>query len=190
MSCVGHDDLFRPSAERVRSGLAGELAAAYRDHGSAVSRLARSLCGSSAAEDVVQDVFFKLWSNPQRYDPARGSLRALLMTMTHHRAVDYVRSSESSRRREERWLSSPDPLPSDVERQIMDDDLSRRILAAIDALPPREKAAIMTTYYGRCTYREAAIVLGESEGTVKSRIRSGLTRLATALSDATSAAPS
>ncbi len=190
MSAVRHDDPVPRSVAQAGTVVELELAAAYRDHRGAVFSIARSMCGPIAAEDVVQDVFLDLWSNLGRYDPSRGSLRTLLVIMAHHRAVDYLRSNESWRRRDQRWFSSSEQSPSDVEGQIIDNDMSRRILAAIGTLPPREKEAILTAYYEECTYREAAVALGESEGTVKSRIRSGLTRLATALSDTARVAPS
>ena len=58
------------------------------------------------AEDVVQDVFLRLWNRPGSYDPARGSLRSYLLTMTYGRSVDIVRS-ESSRHTSSRRMTSP-----------------------------------------------------------------------------------
>ena len=81
--------------------------------------------------------------------------------------------------------SSADVGPTDVERQIVVKVHSKRILAALDQLPLDEGQAIVTVYYGQRSYREAAITLGESERTVKLRVRSGLRRLA-ALNDALS----
>src|SRR6202035_1889221 len=79
------------------------LAEAYRRHGGAVYGLARRvLNNSSEAEDVTQEVFLRLWNQPDRFDPARGSLRSFLLAQTHGRAVDAVRASSSRRQREAR----------------------------------------------------------------------------------------
>ena len=74
------------------------LAEAYRRHAGAVFGLAKRLLGGKAlAEEVVQEVFLRLWNDADRFDPDRGSLRSFLLTNTHGRAVDMLRS-ETSRR--------------------------------------------------------------------------------------------
>ena len=74
------------------------LAEAYRRHGGAVFGLAkRVLNNPTEAEDVTQEVFLRLWNQPDRFDPARGSLRSFLLAQAHGRAVDAVRSSSSRR---------------------------------------------------------------------------------------------
>src|SRR3954454_14583923 len=79
------------------------LAEAYRRHGGAVFGLARRLLGDPAiAEELVQEVFLRLWNQPEKFDPARGSLRAYLLAHCHGRSVDVLRSDSSRRRREER----------------------------------------------------------------------------------------
>src|SRR5262249_17966822 len=65
----------------------------YRRHGGTVYALARRILGADGrAEEVTQDVFVDLWNRPERYDPARGSLRSFLVTVAHGRAVDVLRS--------------------------------------------------------------------------------------------------
>src|SRR4030081_2042451 len=76
------------------------LAEAYRRHAGAVFALARRLLQeTSAAEEVVQEVFLRLWNAPDKFDPDRGSLRSYLLAQTHGRAVDTLRSDISRRRR-------------------------------------------------------------------------------------------
>jgi len=108
--------------------------------------------------------------------------------MARNRAVDLVRSGEARRQREHR--SSFGPAPAAVEDLIEEKDTNSQILGALDTLPPREKEAIVTAFYGACTYREAAAVLNQSEGTVKSRIRAGLRRLAADLDESSGLVPS
>ena len=75
------------------------LAEAYRRHAGAVYGLARRLLfETSLAEEVVQEVFIRLWNNPDRFDSDRGTLRSYLLAQTHGRSVDLLRS-ESARRR-------------------------------------------------------------------------------------------
>ena len=77
------------------------LAETYRRHGSAVYGLAcRVLNNASEAEDVAQEVFLRLWNQPDRFDPSRGNLRSYLLTQSHARAVDTIRSLNAARRRE------------------------------------------------------------------------------------------
>lgn len=162
------------------------LVEAYRDHSSAVHGLAARVCGQSGADDVTQEVFIRLWRQPERFDSARGSLRTFLLTMTPNRAVDRLRSAGARSDREGRYVRL-DPTPSDdVEADALSGVASQQILAALDGLPPSERDAIVTAFYGRCTYHEAARLLGEPTGTVKGRIRSGLRHLAAELRDSTS----
>src|ERR1700674_4258200 len=84
------------------------LAEAFRRHGGAVYGLAhRVLRDPVAAEEVVQEVFLRLWNAPDRFDAERGSMRSFLLAQAHGRAVDLVRSDTSRRRREERAARGP-----------------------------------------------------------------------------------
>src|SRR6478735_11198750 len=79
------------------------LAEAYRRHAGAVFGLSRRLLNDAAmAEEIVQEVFLRLWNEPEKFDPERGSLRAYLLAHCHGRSVDRLRSDTSRRLREER----------------------------------------------------------------------------------------
>ena len=91
------------------------LAEIYDQYASFVYGLALRVIGDArAAEDVSQDVFVGLWERPAAFDPDRGSLRTWLGTLTHRRAVDYVRREEARRRRAERDAARAVTAP-DVE---------------------------------------------------------------------------
>jgi len=159
-------------------GQAAWVAAAYRDHSRAVFNVALWVCGPGHAEDVTQEVFLRLWRHPDRFDPSRGSMRTYLLTIARHCSLDMVRQGHARRNRELRAARLEDTPAEDMDGRIEQNEVSRRIHEAVDALPPNEKTAIVTAFYGECTYTQAALVLGEAEGTVKSRIRAGLGRLA------------
>ncbi len=159
------------------------LAEAYRRHAGAVFGLAsRVLNDRTLGEEVVQEVFLRLWDQPDRFDPQRGSLRSYLLAQCHGRAVDLVRSESSRKAREERQQRQQAEAGYDVEHEVWDIVVADHVAEALALLPEGERQAIELAYFGGKTYREVALELGQPEGTVKTRIRSGLRRLRTGLS--------
>jgi RNA polymerase sigma-70 factor (ECF subfamily) len=161
------------------------LAEAYRRHAGAVYGLSKRLLSDHArAEEIVQEVFVRLWNQPERFDPERGTLRSFLLAQTHGRSVDVIRSDVARRKREERESLEQAEGGYDLAREVWDMALAGHVREALEVLTPGERAAIELAYFGGRTYREAADELGEAEGTVKSRIRVGLKRLRSELSAA------
>jgi RNA polymerase sigma-70 factor (ECF subfamily) len=162
----------------VASGSSEALAEIYRRYGAAVWGLCVRVCrDAELAREVCQTVFCDLWAAPSRYEPARGGFRAWLLAQSHGRAVDAVRSEAARRRREERAAALGRPTWFEAEAEALLGVLRSAVQSAIERLPSAERDAILLTYLGGRTYRDAAALLGEPEGTVKSRIRSGLSRL-------------
>lgn len=158
------------------------LAEVYRRHGGAVHGLAKRVVGSdSLADEVTQDVFVDLWKRPERFDPGRGALRTFLLTSAHGKAVDIVRSESARRSREEKTARETVDSGYDLDRYAWDLAVADRVKVAVGTLPGGERQAIELAYFDGRTYREVAEILGEPEGTIKSRIRSGLRRLRGAL---------
>lgn len=157
----------------------------YRRHGGSVWSLCLHVCRDKAlAEDVCQTVFCEVWSAPWRFDARRGAFRSWLLALAHARAVDAVRSEAARRRREEHDVTRAPAAPMETDAQAHLASLADEVRAAVATLPDGERAAIVLTYFGGHTYREAAALLGAPEGTVKSRIRAGLRRLRTELDGA------
>src|SRR5580692_10196816 len=161
------------------------LAEVYRRHGRAVYGLARRvLQDAGEAEDVTQEVFLRLWREPDRFDPARGSSRSFLLAQSHGRAVDAVRSSSSRRQRESRDALRTAEAEYDLQREVWDLAVADQVSHALGELPEEERRAIELAYFDGRTYREVAEMLNQPEGTVKSRIRNGMRRMRAVLADA------
>ncbi|MGH9064075.1 MAG: sigma-70 family RNA polymerase sigma factor [Acidimicrobiales bacterium] len=160
------------------------LAEAYRRHAGAVYALAHRVLGDpGVAEEVVQEVFVRLWDHPEKFDSERGSLRSFLLAQSHGRAVDVLRSDTSRRRREEREARVQATAGYDVELEVWDLAVADHVKVAVAGLPEDERQAIELAYFSGHTYREVAALLDQPEGTVKSRIRAGLRRMRVALAD-------
>ncbi len=162
------------------SGEHAALAEAYQRYGGLVYGLARRILADDAlAEDVTQEVFVFLWTDPQRFDPSRGTLRAWLGLLAHRRSVDRVRVEV--RRAGTDARSDPVVLPTRAECDV-DDDLATawlatRVRVALDQLPAEQREAVMLAYYGGRTYRQVVVELAIPEGTAKSRLRLALAKL-------------
>jgi RNA polymerase sigma-70 factor (ECF subfamily) len=161
---------------------AGAFAEAYRRHAGAVFALAhRMLWERAIAEELVQEIFLRLWEHPDRFDQARGSLRSFLLMDAHARAVDRIRSDSRRREREERTARAAMVTDYDIDLEAHDLEVGEQVREAMATLSDVERRAIELAYFGGHTYREVARILDQPEGTVKSRIRTGLMRLRTQL---------
>ena len=171
-------------AARIVAGDQEALAEVFQEFGGAVKSVAfRVIRDETLAEDVVQDTFVGFWKAPERYDPSRGSLRTFLLTIAHRRAVDIVRSEESRARRE---IRPPDPDHFDLEEEVISRGLSHEVRSALTGLAEEEREAISLAYFGGLTYVQVARHLDAPEGTIKSRIRAGMRKLATSLQEVAS----
>ncbi len=161
------------------------LAEIYRRHGGAVFGLARRVLNNAAeAEDVTQEVFLRLWNQPERFDPSRGALRTFLLTQSHARSVDAIRSLNARRAREVHDAQRTARSGYDVQHEMFDLTLSEELATALSELPEEERRVIELAYFQGLTYVMVAEVTGQPEGTVKSRIRNGMRRMRSALAEA------
>jgi RNA polymerase sigma-70 factor (ECF subfamily) len=136
----------------------------YDEHRRGVHATAyRVLGNSAAAQDVVQDVFLRVWRNPSKFDARRGELGSYLRLMARSRAVDLWREGQASGRAEDRLALAA------ADRSTVRDALGR--------LPDRQREALVLAYWGGLTADQIAARAGVPLGTAKSRIRLGLARL-------------
>jgi RNA polymerase sigma-70 factor (ECF subfamily) len=130
------------------------------------------------SEEVAQEVMVELWRTAARYSPDRGSAMTWVMTMAHRRAVDRVRSAQSSADRETRVVNSEAARPFDeVAEQVTTRLEHEQVRRCLGTLTDLQRESIMLAYYGGRTYREVGELLETPLGTIKTRLRDGLIRL-------------
>ena len=161
----------------IARGDVDALTEAWRRHGARVWVRAAMICGAASAEDASQEVFLALWRRPEAFDRRRGSLRAFLVLQARARAVDILRARVAAERRDLCWAADRQRLPQVAGAVDWTENDWVDMQTALARLPARERDAIVLAYYVGFTYREVAAMLGQPEGTVKSRIRIGLLRL-------------
>ena len=156
----------------------------YRTYGQKMFSLAFRLLGDPGiAEEVVQDVFVKLWRQPQMFHPDRCVLIAWLYTLTRNLALDR-RRKENRRAFEDVFNDSGAIASAMVEPEaaaLADPFLSRAMQQAIDSLPAEQREAVELAYFKGMTHAEISETLGEALGTVKTRLRLGLNKLRAAM---------
>jgi RNA polymerase sigma-70 factor (ECF subfamily) len=129
------------------------------------------------SEEVTQEVFVELWRLAARFDGTKGSARSWASTLAHRRAIDRVRSEQSSRDRQDRDAAQTAVVHDTVAAEVEATMDQARVRRALTQLSELQREAVELAYFGGHTYREVAVLLGVAEGTVKSRIRDGLIRL-------------
>ena len=133
------------------------------------------------ADEIVQEAFLAVWRNPERFERGRGSVRAWLMGMVHHRAVDAVRREEAQRRRADDMVASAiDEVADhsdDVVHRISLPAERQRVRDALGELPPEQREVLELMYFDGLSQRLIAERTGLPLGTVKSRSLLAMRRL-------------
>src|SRR5437763_16595181 len=164
---------------RVRAGDGADFELLYDRHNRAAYGLAYRILGEAgAAEDVVQDAFLTVWRQAATYGPARGTVRAWLLAIVHHRAIDHVRRRAYRDERQQALDAVADPPDSaDTWEQARRSVEGRHVREALEQLPPDQRRSITLAYFGGYTHDEIARLLGLPLGTVKGRLRIGLQKM-------------
>jgi RNA polymerase sigma factor (sigma-70 family) len=130
----------------------------------------------SLAEEVLQEVFVKLWRSAEGYDPARGRVRTWLLTQIHHRAVDVVRHEEAQRRR-----NVTNEVPLDPTDAVVDEawltHRTNEVRAGLATLSPDHRQVLTLAYFDGKTQTQIAAETGIPLGTVKTRTLAAMRRL-------------
>lgn len=138
----------------------------------------RVLVDRSQSEEVLQEVFLEIWQSASRFTPNKGQGRSWVLTIAHRRAVDRVRSAQASADRDvtagfRNVDVAHDGVAEEVEMRIE----GRRVARALATLPDPQREAITLAYFGGYSQSEIAALVGAPLGTVKTRMRDGLSRL-------------
>jgi RNA polymerase sigma-70 factor (ECF subfamily) len=158
----------------IRSGEQSAMAALYDRYSSIVYSVAlRVLSDTGAAEDVLQDVFLQLWRNPGSFDSSRGALGAWLAVIARNRAIDALRKRRPESDVEDVVLSVEPDLAGEADRTRA----AEKVRGALGSMPPAQRTALEMAYFEGLTHTEIAAKTGEPLGTIKTRIRAGLTAL-------------
>lgn len=169
------DDLL----EQVARGDKAAFEAIYNQLAPRVFGLIRRVLRDPAqTEEVAQEVMLEVWRRASRFDSARGSAVSWVLTIAHGRAVDRVRSEQSSSRRDTAYASSTVERDVDLVSDAVEASLDRRqVRHCLQALTPLQRESITLAYYGGYTQAEVAAALKAPLGTVKTRLRDGMIRL-------------
>lgn len=164
-SAVGQSDAFAELYDATAARVYGVIVEVVQSTG--------------AASDIGQDVFADVWRHGRGYRPDRGPVLAWILTIAHRRAVDRVRAAVSTTSREVRYArSDPDPQPVDVVReQTCQRWETGRVRSALAQLSPAQRDAVTLAYCHGYFQTQVAAWLNIRVGTVKTKIRDGLTRL-------------
>jgi RNA polymerase sigma-70 factor, ECF subfamily len=139
------------------------------------SVLIRILRDTQAAEEILQDIFFQLWSAPSRFDAARGSLPAWLMVIARNRAISQLRRHNPAAG--EPLLETTVVSTFNIETAASQRQLLGRVKGALENLPAEQRAAVELAYFEGLTHSEIAKRTGDPLGTVKTRLRSAVETL-------------
>jgi len=156
----------------IRAGDQDAMSRLYDRYSGIVYSVALRVVGDTGtAEDILQEVFIKLWRNPETFDPSRGSLAGWLAVTSRNRAIDTLR-----KRRPETEITDAVPAPNisgDADRGI----ILGKIRNALGGMPIPQRSALEMSFFEGMTHSEIAQKTGEPLGTIKTRIRAGLLAL-------------
>jgi RNA polymerase sigma-70 factor (ECF subfamily) len=144
----------------------------------------RLLSNPSLAEEVVQEVFLKLWTQPTAYSPDKGRFASWLLSMVHHRAVDELRRRSYTEASLDSYsqpgtgpLASMPSSEPDPGEQVWVMEQQRIVRAALDQIADSQRQILELAYFGGLSQSQIAERLRQPLGTVKTRMRQGLKNL-------------
>lgn len=125
------------------------------------------------AEDMMQDVFFKVWRNPTLFLQGRGTLGAWLAVMARNRSIDFLRRKKPTDAVDEVVLVSSANLASEIERN----SIMEKVRGILMRLPSEQRMLLELAFFEGLSHAEISQKTGDPLGTVKTRIKSALIHL-------------
>ena len=173
--------------ELVGAGEVRAFEVVFDRHAGPAYSLAYRMCGSRAlAEDIVQEAFLSLWRSGTGYDRSRGSVRSWVLSAVHNRAVDALRrkGAKSGRDVSDEGIAERLRAPDSTDVQVEQRDQARRVRGALGTLPDDQRQVIELAYFGGLSHTQIAEMLDLPPGTVKGRMRLGLSKMRSSLGEA------
>lgn len=171
--------------DRVVGGDGEALRSIYERCSAKAFGIAQQILGSRPeAEEVLQETFLEVWKRAREYDPRRGGVEGWVVTIARSRSIDRLRTRSTAARVRESDPSSamsqaaPAPLEAAERRQDRE-----RVAAALRALPVEQRRVLELAYFEGLSQTEIAHRLGEPLGTVKTRVRLGMEKMAGLLAE-------
>jgi len=174
--------------ELVQDGQVRAFEVIFDRHASAAFSLAYRMCGRPAmAEDIVQESFVSLWRSSAAYDSGRGSVRTWVLSVVRNRAIDAFRreAAKATSDLDEQRVAERLPAPELTDREVERRDDARQVRDALKGLPADQRQVIELAFFGGFSHSQIAEMLKLPAGTVKGRMRLGLSKMRFALGDAT-----
>ena len=168
--------------ESVAAGEQPALRALYdRTHRIVFTLIMRIVDDRESAEELTVDVFHEVWRRAAKYDPAAGSVIGWIMNLARSRAIDRLRFDRRKKRLNVHTDVSTRPSADPCSESLEVEQRGQALRKALMVLTAAERQVIETAFFSELTYAEAARWLNQPQGTVKTRIRAGLTKLRIAL---------
>lgn len=165
--------------QRIAADDDGAIGELYDRFGPLVYRMAyQSMPTRADAEDVVQEVFVRLWRTAGRYDPKRAALVTWVMLIARRHMVDRLRRARARLKPallDEQW--SPPAETPDPEKRMELDERYGVLLRRIEQLPELQQTVVKRAYLNGQTLKQIGIELGVPLGTIKSALSRALVRL-------------
>jgi RNA polymerase sigma-70 factor (ECF subfamily) len=168
----------------LRDGNPDAFEAIYDRHGRAAFSVAYRMVGDrNVAEDITQEAFLSMWRSRVRFDRERGSVRAWVLGIVHHRAIDALRrnTAHDRRRASAEGLEERQEAPERTDVEVARREEAREVREAMETLPDQQLEVVRLAYFGGFTHTQIAQMLNMPIGTVKGRMRLGLEKLRRAL---------
>ena len=175
-----------PDAEliiRIRNGDVRAFEALYDRHSPTVIAVAKRMLGTrDEAEEVAQDVFWRIWTDGSRYEPERGRFVTWLFVIAKNCCLDRLRGRAA--RPEDTVVSTFEAVSNaDPERDTASAQRRARVYGAVAGLPREQQEALEWCFLRGFTHTEAAAKLGTPLGTLKSRVKMAMEKLRDKLGD-------
>ncbi len=163
----------------AETGDSKAFAGIYDRHSRAAFSLAYRMMGErQTAEDLVQEVFLKIWRSAASYRVERGSVRTWILSIVHNRGIDLLRSSASRRRTQDKVQASATmSQPSEAFAETWRNTQRDQVREALKTLPPEQLKILELAYFSGYTHMEISDLLDLPLGTVKGRMRLGLKKI-------------